>query len=245
MMTERARSCLDALRRGAAARYHRVRAGLTWRRRAGKLAASSGGLMLHLGCGDRSYPGMLNCEFRATKAADAVFDCSRLDRFADASVRQIFSHAFFEHLYRRQQSPFLQECFRVLRPDGTLVFLGIPDFEVIARHYLAKGAGLPSVGERFDLYHVYRYTHGDPEIACDYWLEQLHKSLFDKEYLAGLLEGAGFASFLLFNYCYPGEEIPLNLGFVASKLPSPLEERVEELLSPFRDNMAGGAVTRG
>jgi predicted SAM-dependent methyltransferase len=198
------------------------------------LIQKTGRLELHLGCGDKHFPGMLNCEFRATKAADLVMDCGNLSKLCDGSVDRIFSHAFFEHLYKRQQVPLLRDCFRVLREGGVVVFLGIPDMQEIAGHYLSKSRGI--VSEIFDLYHVYRYTHGDPEMAPHYWTEQLHKSIFDKDYLKYLLCAAGFKHNIIFNYCYPGESIAINIGFIGYKSSCmPNTENVAEVLSPFKE----------
>ena len=125
-----------------------------------------------------------------------------------------------------------QECFRVLKNDGLMIFLGLPDFEEVAKAYLEKKPGI--VGETFDLYNVYRYTHGDPEMASSYWLEQLHKSLFDKNYLEIIVKKAGFQQVLSFNYFYPEEFIPLNLGFIAAKNKIDLQ-KVRDNLTKFKD----------
>ncbi len=88
------------------------------------------------------------------------------------------------------------------------------------------------VGDRFDLFNVYRYTHGEPEqttvipwadwrpeahpdSAPPGWVPQLHKSLFDAGYLGSLFEAGGFSA-TVFHYTYPGEEHPLNLGAIAA-----------------------------
>jgi SAM-dependent methyltransferase len=210
-----------------------VSSSMTWKIKANKLARSSGGLKLHLGCGEHYHQDMLNCECRAIKAADIVMDCSNLSRFRDNSASLIFSHAFFEHLYKNQQLSLLKDCYRVLSEDGILLFLGIPDFKVIGEHYLSRSPGIKGIGDTFDLYHVYRYTHGDPEIAPSYWLEQLHKSLFDKTYVEELLLKAGFGNYSIFNYCYPGEEIPINMGFAAFK--GKADKNIKELLFPFKE----------
>jgi hypothetical protein len=208
-------------------------AAMTWRGKMKSLSRTSGGLKLHLGCGERHFDDMLNCEFRPTRAADVVMDCADLSRFAGESVRVIFSHAFLEHLPRNRQLPLIQDCFRILAADGSLIFLGLPDFEVIADAYLRRIPGI--VAETFDLYHVYRYTHGDPEgVGPDYWLEQLHKTLFDKATLRELLTRAGFHDCRLFNYCYPGEKIPLNLGCVAWK-NARITADIQDVLTPFRE----------
>ncbi|WP_333474281.1 glycosyltransferase [Paenibacillus gyeongsangnamensis] len=188
------------------------------------------GLKLHLGCGERKIEGMVNCDVRRTSATDLVIDCTELKEFQDGSADLIFSNAFFEHLYTSQHLAHLKNCHRVLRDDGPLVYIGIPDFEIVADAYLRKLPGI--VGDRFDLYHVYRYTHGDPEQTPDSWLQQLHKSLFDKTYITKLLDAAGFKSSTIFNYCYPGEDIPLCMGFVAWKA-EPLQD-IRNVLTPFQ-----------
>lgn len=172
-------------------------------------------MKLHLGCGEKHINGMINCDCRKTSATDMVMDCSNISKFDDNSISLIFSNAFFEHLFKNQQLPLLKDCYRILEKEGLLIILGIPNFEIIARQYINKGKGI--IGSRFDLYNVYRYTHGNPELALDSWLGQLHKSLFDKEYLRSLLISSNFKYFYLFNYCYPMECIPLNLGVVAIK----------------------------
>jgi len=226
-----------SLRTALLAWPRRLRSSLSCRARARKLSCSPEGLQLHLGCGERRFEQMLNCEYRATGAADVIMDCADLSRFRDNSVSLIYSHSFFEHLYHNQQIPLLRDCHRVLREDAPLIFLGIPDFELVAKSYLKGVPGIPKYGEVFDLFHVYRYTHGNPEMAHGYWLEQLHKSLFDKKYVAELLSRAGFKYATIFNYCYPGEDIPLCLGFVAWK--SKPTKDVEEVLLPFRDLPTG------
>jgi len=55
-------------------------------------------LRLHLGCGNKHYKGMLNCDIVKSKAVDVVMDCGDLTRFNNNSARLIFAHSFFEHL---------------------------------------------------------------------------------------------------------------------------------------------------
>jgi len=187
----------------------------TWKAKAKELSATWNGLHIHLGCGDQHYDWMLNCDYRATRATDVVMNCSNLAILSDHSVSAVYSHAFFEHLYGEQQLPLLVDCRRVLQNGAPLVFLGIPNFRAIAESYLRGDPGIAGIGEVFDLFHVYRYTHGSPEAQPHWWIEQLHKSLFDKEYLVSLLTMAGFRSWAIFSYCYVAEELPVNLGFCA------------------------------
>ena len=72
-----------------------------------------------------------------------------------------FSNAFFEHLYRSSRGPHLQRIREALAPDGACCYMGIPYFRNIARLYLERGPG--TAGPVFDLFNVYRYTHGNPK----------------------------------------------------------------------------------
>lgn len=168
---------------------------------------------LHLGCGDVRLGNCVNIDFRATKAADLVMDLNNLGSFKEGTIETVYSHAFFEHIYRPKRSFLLKDIKRILTRNGLVVFLGIPDFERIARAYLNKEQGI--IGAKFDLFNVYRYTHGDPEQYPGWWFEQLHKSLFDKEEIVSLLDGAGYPHYTVFRYIFDKEKVPVSLGFIA------------------------------
>jgi hypothetical protein len=180
------------------------------------------GLRVHLGCGDDRLDGFVNIDYRPTIATDVVM---RLEApsFAPGSVSLAFSNAFFEHLYRDARVPHLIRVRQALAPDGVCCYIGIPYFRNVARFYLENAPG--TVGDRFDLFNVYRYTHGDPEHARGWWLGQLHKSLFDEAEINSLLERAGFTSHVVFCYGYPGDEheLPVTMGFYATVNASPTD----------------------
>ena len=79
----------------------------------------------------------------------------------------------------RARAPHLRRVRQALAADGVCCYIGIPYFPAIARLYVERGPGTAS--DVFDLYNVYRYTHGDPEGQAAWWLGQLHKSLFDED----------------------------------------------------------------
>jgi hypothetical protein len=173
-------------------------------------------------------PGFLNVDIRDLGNDVRRGHASSLKFAADHSVAVLFTHAVFEHIFVAQRLRALREWKRVIASDGVVVCLGIPDFETIARLYLDGATGI--VGDRFDLFNVYRYTHGDPDGDVTRWrrwdpahhpdsapsgyLPQLHKGLFDQGHLAGLLRSADIRA-EMFRYAYPNEAHALNLGFVA------------------------------
>lgn len=190
------------------------------------------GLNIQMGCGDDHLEGFINMDCRPTRAADFLGDLNNPDYFSPGSVDLVYSNAFFEHLYRNQKLVHLNTLSRALSAQGKVFYIGLPYFPEIARLYLEQGKGI--VGPTFDLFHVYRYTHGDPEaVDPSGWFEQLHKSLFDGPELRALLAEAGFASSLVFHYAYPGEEFAkVNCGFLASKgkeSPEALEATIRRL----------------
>lgn len=164
---------------------------------------------LHVGCGFEKLSQFINVDIRPTRATDLINDCSHFDIFPNNSFSVIYSNAFFEHLFYRERPVHLANLYRILKKRGTVIYLGIPDFEMSAKLYLKK---------QFNLDQVYQYTHGDPEqVADEYWLHQLHKTLFDKKTINKLLLDAGFKSFCIFRYCFRQEKHAICLGFIAFK----------------------------
>ena len=178
----------------------------------------------HLGCGPRPLDGWVNVDIQEAPGTDVVMDLTEVT-LPPASGDACFSNAFFEHLRRDERVRHLRSVQRVLRPDGFVCYLGLPDFRAVAELYLNRGPG--TTGPVFDLYHAYRYTHGEPEVvAPDAYYGQLHKSLFDLDEVSGLLTDAGFPSYTVFSYVYPGEPVPVTLGFFAANDRRP-PDRVE------------------
>ena len=188
-------------------------------------------LKLHLGCGDDRLDGFINIDYRPTRATDVITDLNK-PKFDPNSVAFAFSNAFFEHLYRDSRLGHLKCIYDSLETNGVCCYMGIPYFRNIARFYLERGPG--TAGPIFDLYNVYRYTHGAPEQVPSWWLGQLHKSLFDEEELSVLLRASGFTTFVLFCYGHPGDtcEAPVTMGFYASR-DNRSEERLRDEVRSF------------
>jgi predicted SAM-dependent methyltransferase len=81
----------------------------------------------------------VNIEVRATSATDVVAD---LNQPRLRSARSVVSHAFFEHLYRNDGLSHLPAIRQALTPDGWVLYLGLPDFQEIARLYLDDAPGI-------------------------------------------------------------------------------------------------------
>ena len=108
-------------------------------------------------------------------------------------------------------------------------YIGVPYLHETSRSSTSRKRRAPWARSSI-CYNVYRYTHGDPEHQPAWWIGQLHKSLFDEDELTVLLRDAGFQSFVMFCYGYPGDdhELPVTMGFYASGVAVPIEQQREE-----------------
>lgn len=168
-------------------------------------------MKLHLGCGGVRLEGYTNIDLRAGPACDIACDITKLD-FPDNSVDEIFMNAVFEHLWNWQQENALRLWHRILKPKGLLRIWSLPDFERIARAFLNKEMGI--VGSVFDLYNVFRYTHG--AYGEGDWL-QVHKDIFTKGSISALLNRVGFNVVKIENAYWENEPVDVNLNITAMK----------------------------
>jgi predicted SAM-dependent methyltransferase len=157
--------------------------------------------------------GYINIDIVPTKATDLVQNIVDLPMIPTNSVEEIFLHSVFEHLYAYEQEPALREWHRVLKPGGRLAIRWIPDFDLVAQAYVKRSPGVTQ--PVFDLFEVYRYTHGDPR--PDNSPGQLHKDLFTQDKVKGLLMGAGFTVVAMEAARFRDEPFPVCLNVEAIK----------------------------
>jgi predicted SAM-dependent methyltransferase len=176
---------------------------------------------INIGSSSTRYEGFINLDIAPGPEVDILGSFTNIP-VGDNSVSVLYSNASFEHVYLKDHDKALEECYRVLEPGGALICLSLPDFGTIAKLYLDRSPGI--MGPRFDLFNVYRYTHGWPEMGgverSTQWIGQLHKSLFDPIYLHQILRKSKFwheGESSVFRYSFKGEVHPLCLGLVAIK----------------------------
>lgn len=161
-----------------------------------------------IGAGNRPVPGFINYDLFENDhvikgRADNLHTCE------DSSVELIFSNAVFEHIGENEYPNVFKEWDRVLTSDGVIVCLGIPFFDLIAQAYLDR---------KLSLQKTHNYTTGVIEYtdSAEMLMGQIHKQLYNKEVLHDIFIFHHYHP-KVFNYCHPGEELPLNLGVVATK----------------------------
>lgn len=91
---------------------------------------------LNLGCGTRFHSDWFNVDFVANSPEIIKHDLSQGIPFPDASFDVVYHSHVLEHFDKTAGYRFVQECYRVLRPQGFLR-VAVPDLEQIARTYLS------------------------------------------------------------------------------------------------------------
>lgn len=132
---------------------------------------------IHLGSGDKHWPGWLNVD--SCEGAYISSDVRKLECFGNEYADEIQAIHLFEHLYRWEAPAVLVEWKRVLKPGGLLV-LELPSFEKIMKQF---AAGVRD--ERMIRWGLF----GDPGYGS---VEMTHKWSWTHSELAAELQIAGF-----------------------------------------------------
>lgn len=154
-------------------------------------------IRLNLGCGKRILPNYVNIDTKPFEDKVEVQDVRNL-QFADDSVDEILAEFILEHISYFETQETMWEWWRVLKPGGVLILL-VPDFEEIAKAYLAGELDRDAL--HFQLY--------SPIINPE--RQMPHLCMFDKPYLKSLLRKEGFGVLSM-------ENIGTDVKIVAKKL---------------------------
>lgn len=90
---------------------------------------------LNLGCGHRYHPNWTNVNFTSTGENVIAHNLQLGIPFPDSSFDVVYHSHVLEHFSKLDAHKFLEECYRVLRPQGILRVV-VPDLEAIAKAYL-------------------------------------------------------------------------------------------------------------
>lgn len=90
---------------------------------------------LNLGCGSRFHPAWTNVDFAPADPSVLRHDLREGIPFPDEAFDVVYHSHVLEHFPKAEGPRFLRECFRVLKPGGT-VRVAVPDLERIAKTYL-------------------------------------------------------------------------------------------------------------
>ena len=149
---------------------------------------------LQLGAAENLRPGWLNTDLHGYGHGDELLYLDVRKRFPlpDASFDFVFSEHMIEHLTYAEGQVCLRECFRVLRPGGT-IRTATPSLERLARLYESSS----DVHRRYMQWAVDTL---DPEVDAalpgvvvnNFFRSWGHRFIYDEQTLGHALTTAGF-----------------------------------------------------
>jgi predicted SAM-dependent methyltransferase len=90
---------------------------------------------LNLGCGDRYINNWINIDLFSDSNNVIRHDLAKGIPFGDRTCAVIYHSHVLEHFSRQEAELFLNECFRVLKPQG-IIRIAVPDLEQLAHQYI-------------------------------------------------------------------------------------------------------------
>ena len=133
---------------------------------------------LQVGCGPNALSGWLNADIIS---GNIYLDAKRKMPFKSNIFDFIFCEHFIEHLTRENGLKFLNECYRILKPDGVLRITS-PDLEKIMDLYYDRNKYV----KREEL--IAEYGKGAEFQPCelfnDYMHNWGHKFIYDRRTIA-------------------------------------------------------------
>ncbi len=91
--------------------------------------------LLNLGCGQKYHKDWLNIDFVSNSEYVKSHNLLEGIPLKDDSVNVVYHSHILEHFSKNDGFRFMQECFRVLKPNG-IIRIAVPDLEAIAKEYL-------------------------------------------------------------------------------------------------------------
>lgn len=133
-------------------------------------------IKLHVGAGDKYFPGFINCDLHGEQ--DINCDVAKIPLDTDYAD-ELHAYHVLEHISRRTSCEVLQEWFRVLKRGGKVV-IEVPCLDKIAQNIVdgEKNQRLTLLG-----------LFGDPR---DPRPDMMHQWCYSKAELVEIMTGIGF-----------------------------------------------------
>ena len=163
---------------------------------------------LQIGAGPIAIPGWLGTDLRAGDGV-VFLDATKPFPFEDDTFDYIHSEHMIEHLTWHQGLAMLRECWRVLKPGGT-IRVATPDLKVLVSLY---GYRTNPLAERYMRWVTDLYLGGIQVYMPAFVINSAfyiwgHKFVYDEEVLEMTLRDAGFIDI---RHYAPGESDDENL----------------------------------
>ncbi len=145
---------------------------------------------LHIGCGSNILDGWLNTDISVRNGNVMYMDAGSLFPIPSKSFDYIFSEHLFEHLTYEQAKNMLNECYRVLKPDG-IIRIATPNIGFLIDLYFNPQKEINKSYIEFDSKRSGLPAH--PIFAINrFHTTWGHKIIYDPETLTMMLKESNF-----------------------------------------------------
>lgn len=146
---------------------------------------------LDLGCGPNSHPDFINIDYAWHPGIDICWDITRGIPLDNGSVSGVFTEHCLEHILWEKTDFVLGECFRILRPNGTLRII-VPDGELYLAGYTDLMRKQTDVALPYAAEDVYKNLYSPIMSVNRIFRAHGHLFIYDFYSLRLLLEKNGF-----------------------------------------------------
>ena len=150
---------------------------------------------LHIGCGSNLLQGWLNSDYFPRSTTILHLDATQLFPFCNNEFDCIFSEHMIEHISYSQGLFMLNECFRVLKENGT-IRISTPDLSFLIDLYKDNQSDLQ---REYIKRATDRYIKDAPYYDAVFVINNFvrnwgHQFIYNEKILRSSLEKAGFTS---------------------------------------------------
>ena len=148
---------------------------------------------LHLGCGNHIIEGWLNSDYFPYTERVLRLDVSKRFPFADGSFDYAFSEHMIEHIPFAHGQHMLNECFRVLKPNGK-IRITTPDLAFLIALFQDEKTELQKKYIRWSSETMNdKVPYGEDTFVINNFVRDWgHQFIYDEKALRASLQRAGF-----------------------------------------------------
>lgn len=140
-------------------------------------------MKINLGSNKYLLKEFINIDKEKFEGVDLICDIKDGLPYEDNSIEEIYAGHFIEHLTIRNAIKVLEDCKRVLKPNG-IITITIPDFEKILEQFDFEEANKMIVANYEDMPSICPNKIGN--------LSDNHLSIWNEKYLIQILKKIGF-----------------------------------------------------
>lgn len=170
---------------------------------------------LHLGCGRNYLDGWINTDIDSKRyKLDQRLDITENFPFENNTISYIFSEHVIEHISYKDGKFMLEECYRIMKPNGK-IRISTPDLKFLIEFYTKDKSQLQkdyvNLSISHSAYDIDKYHCTDAFIINNFVRAWGHLFIYDEETLTNLFTEIGFKNINSYKICESEDKNLQNL----------------------------------